>query len=417
MEHSEMVKLKASVASYFKPGTPIDSVQLFAGRQSQIKDVINAIVQPGLHVIMYGERGVGKTSLAKVVSDIMRRVESFRTLNSGTINCDPADNFNSLWRKIFRELSIEMGSQEAGFEKQVLLSAVPITENLPKQKLQPDDIRYFLSKIAGSIVLIIDELDRLSDQMTRTQLADTIKNLSDHAVDVTLVLVGLGDSVDELIDEHQSIQRSLVQVPMQRMSTMELMQILKTGEHGVGITIPEECKKWIAGLSQGLPHYTHLLGLYSSFSAIEEGREEITANDVLVATTSIVQTSQTIASAYNKAIASPRTGNIFAKVLSACALANTDKLGYFKAAEVRKPLSKIMNRECRISDFSRHLSEFCQPKRGPILRSIGDKWNQRYRFIDAMLKPYIIIHDYSVGILTNQLLEESRAGSEEAENE
>lgn len=411
MEYSEMVKLKASLAVYFKPGTPIDSEQLFAGRQRQIQDVMNAIIQPGLHIIMYGERGVGKTSLAKVVSDIMRRAENFKTLNSGTINCDPADNFNTLWRKIFRELSVEMELQEAGFEKQTLASAIPLAENLPKQKLQPDDIRYFLSKIKGPIVLIIDELDRLSDRMSRLQLADTIKNLSDHAIDATLVLVGVGDSVDELIEDHQSIDRSLVQTPMQRMSSMELITILRIGELGAGIIIPEECKAWITRLSQGLPHYTHLLGLYSSFSAIEGGRKEIEPQDILAATTSIVQRSHSIASAYNKGISSPRTGNIYAKVLSACALANTDEHGYFKAAAVGEQLSKIMNRKCRISSFSRHLSEFCQEKRGPILKSIGEKWNQRYRFIDAMLQPYVIIHDYSVGMLSNQLLEESKGRS------
>ena len=416
MDRSEIVKLKASVAVYFKPGTPIDNEQLFAGRQSQIKNVMNAVIQPGLHVIMYGDRGVGKTSLAKVVSDIMRGAEIFKTLNSGTINCDPADNFDSLWRKIFRELSIEMESQEAGFQKQSLMSAVPFAENLPEQKLQPDDIRHFLSKIKASLVLVIDELDSLSDQTSRSQLANTIKNLSDHAIDTTLVLVGVGDSVDELINEHESIQRSLVQVKMQRMSPMELMNILEIGERGSGITFPEECKIWITSLSQGLPHYTHLLGLYSSFSAIEDRRTGITLDDVLAATTSIVHASQTVASAYHKAISSPRTGNIYAKVLSACALASTDEQGYFKAAGVCKSLSKIMNRECRISDFSRHLTEFCERKRGPILKSIGDKWNRRYRFIDAMLQPYVIIHDYSIGMLTNQFLEESKEKSRDAVN-
>ena len=412
-----MVKLKASLAVYFKPGTPINSQQLFAGRQSQIMDVMNAIIQPGQHIIMYGERGVGKTSLAKVVSDIMRKAKNFKTLNSGTINCDPADNFNSLWRKIFRELSVEMELQEAGFETQMRISTIPVAENLPKQELQPDDIRHFLSKINGPIVLIIDELDRLPDRTSRSQLADTIKNLSDHAIDTTLVLVGIGDSVDELIEEHQSIDRSFVQVPMQRMSVMELMKILEIGERGSGIIIPEECKAWITRLSQGLPHYTHLLGLYSSFSAIEDGRKEIKVNDILAATASISQKNHSIASTYNKGISSPRTGNIYAKVLSACALASTDERGYFKAAAVSKPLSKILRRECRISDFSRHLSEFCECKRGPILRRIGDKWNRRYRFIDAMLQPYIIIHDYSVGMLTNQVLEESKEKSSDQTNE
>ena len=414
MDESEKVKLKNMVTTFFRPGTPIDRQQLFAGRQSQIDDVIDAIIQPGQHVIIYGERGVGKTSLAKVVSEIMKAVK-VKGLDCGTINCDPTDNFNSLWRKIFRELSFAMKSQGVGFQKPAVQSDVPLAVALPKSRLQPDDVRYFLSKINEPIVLIIDELDRLSDQSSNSYLADTIKTLSDHAVITTLVLVGVADSVDELIAEHQSVQRALVQVPMQRMSLAELLQILETGEQGSGITIHEDCKVWITRLSQGLPHYTHLLGLHSSFSAINNGSTEIGATDVLAATTAVVKKTHSIASAYNKAIASPQTGNIYAKVLSACALAKTDELGYFTAAAVSEPLSKIMEREYPISNFSRHLSEFCQPKRGPILKSVGAKWYRRYRFIDAMLQPYVIIHDYSAGVLTNQFLKESRGRYKEAD--
>ena len=55
----------ARVAEVFTPGAPIDSLDLFAGRIEQIKDVLTAVVQRGQHLVLYGERGVGKTSLAK----------------------------------------------------------------------------------------------------------------------------------------------------------------------------------------------------------------------------------------------------------------------------------------------------------------------------------------------------------------
>jgi hypothetical protein len=44
----------------------------------------------------------------------------------------------------------------------------------------------------------------------------TIKTLSDNAssIKTTLILVGVADSVDELIGEHQSIERAIKQVPM-----------------------------------------------------------------------------------------------------------------------------------------------------------------------------------------------------------
>ncbi len=407
MNSVDKLKLKGEVSKFFKPGTPINKQQLFAGRLTQINDVINATLQGGRHVIMFGERGVGKTSLAQVISDMMKAA-SFKLLDSGTINCDPTDDFNTLWRKIFRELSFSMTATDPGFVSDSSQSKVSITSVLPNRALKPDDIRYYLSKINEPVLVIIDELDRLAEGAPRIQLADTIKNLSDHAVNATLLLVGVGDSVNELIAEHHSIQRALVQVPMQRMSRAELLQILDTGFNGAGIATEDACKGWIASLSQGLPHYTHSLGLYSAFAAIERGRTEITPDDVLEATKQIVQKSHTIATAYSKAIASPQKQNLYAQVLSACALAETNEFGWFTAAAVSKPMSQIMDRTYYVPGFARHLSEFCKPKRGPILKSEGELWMQRYRFIDAMMQPFVIIHDYSIGVLTNQFIEQSK---------
>jgi len=75
-----------------------------------------------------------------------------------------------------------------------------------------------------------------------TLLADTIKNLSDHSLDVTIILIGVADTVDELIEGHKSIERALVQVPMPRMSSQELNQIIDKGFQYAGFTMEEDAK-------------------------------------------------------------------------------------------------------------------------------------------------------------------------------
>src|SRR5262245_46726770 len=50
----------------FTPATPIDENALFAGRGEQVRKMLDASMEKGKHVILFGERGVGKTSLAKV---------------------------------------------------------------------------------------------------------------------------------------------------------------------------------------------------------------------------------------------------------------------------------------------------------------------------------------------------------------
>jgi transcriptional regulator with AAA-type ATPase domain len=56
----------ARVAQVFTPGAPIDQLSFLAGRVAILLDIVNAIAPKGQHVVVYGEWGVGKTSLTNV---------------------------------------------------------------------------------------------------------------------------------------------------------------------------------------------------------------------------------------------------------------------------------------------------------------------------------------------------------------
>src|ERR1044072_8194504 len=61
------------VGEAFRPAAPVDDLELFAGRERQRGEVISAVTQVGYHVGLYGERGVGKTSLAGVRAAIFNQ--------------------------------------------------------------------------------------------------------------------------------------------------------------------------------------------------------------------------------------------------------------------------------------------------------------------------------------------------------
>jgi energy-coupling factor transporter ATP-binding protein EcfA2 len=100
---TDKLRLIAQVGSVFTPGAPIDDYALFGGRMDQVTDVINTVGQKGKHVILYGERGVGKTSLANVLAQVFAGFDNFR-LKSVGVNCQTNDNFATLWSNVFREL-------------------------------------------------------------------------------------------------------------------------------------------------------------------------------------------------------------------------------------------------------------------------------------------------------------------------
>jgi Cdc6-like AAA superfamily ATPase len=395
ISQDHLLQCQMALSEHFRPGTAINTKSLFSGRLGEIKSVISAVTQPGQHAIIFGERGVGKTSLGKVAAEMVKGY-GYLTLQSGTINCDGLDNFASIWHKAFREISMAVeGKADAG----LLPAAVPprtyTLDSMLNQDVAPDDVRFALSRIGGRVLIALDEIDKVKDTKNTTALlADTIKALADHAPHVTLILIGISDTVEDLIAEHKSVERSLVQVRMPRMKAGELKEILDRGYSSSGMAIDDTASVWIQNLSQGLPHYTHILGLYAGQIALDRGRLVVNSADVNTAINLAVERSYSLLTAYDKAVVSPQKNNRYASVLLACALAHRDELGWFPAAAVAEPLSKIEKKRVTVPDFARHLQQFCDKKRGNILEAKGSARARRYRFTDPMLEPFTQLHGY-----------------------
>jgi hypothetical protein len=391
MDAKERERLAFAVGKVFTPTVPVSEEDLFAGRIEEIRKVVDVINQRGQHAIIFGERGVGKSSLANIISSKL-------TVRSGEIlapriNCDSTDTFHTIWKKIFSQVDLIRQKRMPGFQLTIFQETVRASE-VVGENIAPDDVRRLITLLGDEqlVVIIFDEFDRLPQTAARRAMADTIKAFSDHDVRATIVLVGVGDTVDELISEHESIERALVQVPMPRMVASELHEFLDKGLLKLGMTITGDAKEQIALLSQGLPNYTHLIALHATRKCIDEDRLHVTSEDVYTATRKAVgEAQQSLRAEYRKAINSPQRGNIYSEVLVACALAKTDPFGYFFAGDIRQPLSAIRHKPCAIPSFSRHLNEFCHTKRGAVLRRQGAKHNYTYRFSDPLMQPLVIM--------------------------
>lgn len=268
-------------------------------------------------------------------------------------------------------------------------------------------VRRILSQVGTQSLLIpiVDEFDRLDISVT-TAIADTVKMLSDHAVPATIVLVGVADSVDQLIKEHASVERALVQVPMPRMSGQEIRGIIVNGLARLGMTATEDALEHVVLLSQGLPHYTHLLGLNGTLNAVEEDSTEVTAQHIEKAVIKSVETTQSsIRSAYSKATSSNRAENLYGHVLLACAMTEPDELGFFAPGAVREPMSILMGKQYDIPSFARHLYDFTEEEKGPILERIGTERKYRYRFKNPLIQPYVIMKGLADGKISQEALE------------
>ena len=399
--------LNWQVSRVFTPAVPVSESDLFAGRLTQVNKVIDAINQTGQHAVVYGERGVGKTSLANVLSSRLVSKAGQQAI-APRVNCDGTDTFASLWRKVFDRIEVVESESAAGFNATPQKVPQPASGLLPfESEVTPDDVRSLLTRVGAHqlLLVILDEFDRLPTDRVRRAVADTIKTLSDHTVPATLVIVGVAETVGELIAEHESIERALIQVLMPRMKPEELHEILEKGTAKLGMQIEESAKTEIATLSQGLPNYTHRLALHATRAALVDRRLEIQKSDIRLAINEAVSnTQQSLQDEFRRAITSPQAGNLYERVLLACALANTDDFGYFAAADVRDPMSKIMGRKYDIQSFVKHLNQFCDDVRGRVLRKEGAERKYRYRFKSPLMQPFVVMKGIIAGHISEDEL-------------
>jgi Cdc6-like AAA superfamily ATPase len=377
----------ALINETFTPGSPIDSKDLFAGRMRQRDRLINTIFQKGEHAILYGERGVGKTSLANTLYDFLVIMGEFKYYRA-KINCSSDMSFEDIWTSIFKQFVFTKDDESDTVDK--VLPPDPNSES----------IRETFQIFGERSIVIIDELDKVEDEEVIRKLSDTVKTLSDNKIGTTLILVGVGDSIEQLLGEHPSIERNIIQVHMKRMPKSELLEIIDKGLSKLAsLTFELDAKERITDYSQGLPYYTHLLARESALHAVTNGRTHITMADLEEAIREAVDNHlESHLSAYNKAVYAPR-GKNFKPVLLACALAQKNDQQWFFPRDVVEPLKLITSTQYEIPAFVRHLKLFCELSRGCILERRGPPKKIQYRFIKPLVEPYILLRGLADGLI------------------
>ncbi len=382
-------RLKA-IGRAFTPSSPIQERDLFAGRDDQMRTLVITEGQVGQHAVIYGVRGAGKTSLARVAQVIIDpNLQPYYVCHSG-------DTFDSIWRGLLNTIIITQSIPSLGFDAADRTTPVTAAQLLIPADvvIDPQSIVQALRMLAQHmrLTVVIDEFDRPTDGSLRVMMADTIKILADHALPVTIVLVGVADSVSGLLREHQSIQRSLVQVEMPPMTNKELRDIIQRGMSACGLTYAEEFARETVSLSLGLPHYTHLICLHGATFAVSAGRTRVEISDLNAALRQAIEdASQTVRERYHSATYSNRE-TLYKAVLLACAMSPRDELNSFGAPDVRDKLRQITGHNYDIPSFANHLTDFSgSGNRGGLLKKIGTTRRFRYQFRDPLMPTYVLM--------------------------
>ena len=184
LSHEEFVKI---LHTHLSPTSPIQSQEHLFGRSKQLQRIEQALYAPGRSVFIYGDRGVGKTSLAHTVAFSHQASRHDPVL----LACLPTTTFSGLLAKALCALrpdlskrsstthSAKVGYRGMGLEVGRTVQAEP--------ELQTTyDVNGVIAKLLSiaaarnneNTVVVVDEFDRMSSDEERAQFADFIKQVA-----------------------------------------------------------------------------------------------------------------------------------------------------------------------------------------------------------------------------------------------
>lgn len=395
----------AEANQVFTPGYPVSHKDLFAGRMDQLQRVLDTLSSPGRHPVIFGQRGVGKTSLANVLGQVLRNMLSVK------VSCDGSDTFSTVWNRVLLTASVSFRQKALGFAGEDSTRTLSLADALghDPNTTKPAEIADLLRRMNSPVVVILDEFDKLSAPGAKAPFADLVKIVSDTAPLVTIVLVGVAENIHELVGEHASVERNLVHVELPLMSDPEIQTIFTKGLEKLKIPYDETVVAQVARLSGGFPHYAHLLGL-SSVKAMVIAEERSVSRPLFDQACSVALSDaiEKYRDAFARATATTQVSR-YPKVLAACGYAVTDSRGVFRATDVVEAFYNVFGESVSIQAIVPALGEFLLEQRAGVLKAVSVRARQCYQFRDPMMRPYCRLKSRELLVTTSREASRTRA--------
>lgn len=410
------------VVNAFRPATEMEDPRLFAGRKKEIRALVQALHSQGACPVIYGERGLGKSSLALqgewIAAGDTQLLEQYGMLGWAFtetehllpvyLNCaDDTHNTIDVLQRAINALSTAatLGSPpsvrmtERTETLKVSLLKVFEAEEVNKFVQEPgahsianvtqgEILIELANKIASDtghpVLIIIDELDRVDDT---SGLGAFIKTASSPSL--RFLLVGIAQNLSELLADHLSIERSCVPIPVPRMTSSELRSITERAEAYLRavpdpryrIVFSGEAKEALAEISDGFPWFVHVLGQDALTATLDRSGRSVSVPDIQQAVRDLANNrfAQQFSDLYRQAV---RESPQREAVLRAFALAPAANIA---SADV----FRVLRGKLDIANPNYFKAQLCRPEYGSVLAPAPFAGKGIVRFRNHVFRLYI----------------------------
>lgn len=279
-------ELAEILGSLLTPSKEITTPERLFGRALRLIEIERSFASEGRHVFIYGDRGVGKTSLAVTAAHLHNHsgdepiyvpcgentsfADVLQAIGSATVPvAKRAEQRKWAGGLNFGLASIgNVGGNVAHESKSALPKPVNVIEAL-------DVIRLVGDASKGRRIIVIDEFDRIRKDEDKVLFSELIKNSATLDVDARFIFCGIGRSIEEIIGAHPSSGRYFEPIELEKLHHNFLWDIINQVASRTNVDVPSEITTRIGIVSDGFPHFVHLIG-QCMFWAMQDDPDEVT---------------------------------------------------------------------------------------------------------------------------------------------
>jgi len=405
----------SEIENAFLPSREITDAHLFAGRSQAVEDSYRALLSSGSNIAVYGNRGIGKSSLARQIMAISNGnndiLEKLSIMHDGKLDfltvylaCGGIGSFPELlsrlltsnscladWvydipkaRKIAETVSpkLNAGFVSFGGEKK---EEAEFTSVLVDHDIQSIFSNVLLeisrSDVAkDGILIVVDEFDQIED---RSGFASFLKSLATNVPSVRFCLIGVANDIQSLMKEHQSADRLFAgaMIGLDPMSNTELAEIVDNAEETIdkSIVFSLEARLALTEFAAGHPYMIHLIGKYALRSAYTNSIFEIGRENINDALKEIAERNgdPILEGRYKKAV-----GHSYSREAVLKSLAEVDKRGETYTTDAYK-----LALDRGVDSATQYVGHLVNEDYGSEISKVRERY---YRFKDSLFKAYVL---------------------------
>lgn len=334
---------RAMVLNAFSPAQELEEPRRFAGRREQVLAVADALQLKGSVPLIFGDSGVGKSSLAvqaqliamgdealleqlsalsysippesvfitvflSCSDEIADLSELLQSLINAAEDVVPADESGSaptflVDRSTRAKLSVKL------FEAESTRRYATAKERLSYESLSlPEKLlrvtRLLNETYNAPVLFVVDEIDRVRD---KKGLASVIRRLSTDYL--KFMLVGIAQDWSDLMLDHASLARQAAPIRLPRMTSAELAEIVDLASaylegSGIDMRFSDAARTRLVRIAGGFPWFVHVIGQAALMNAFDEASSFVTDEHVVIAMRGLVanQFAQEFSDRYRMAV-------------------------------------------------------------------------------------------------------------------